>query len=117
MDEERIGKLMKNLRITREEAIQVLQTDKEIDRGAKLIELPEELQAGAKKAKRAERKKDVPVHREKKAKPEKVEICEAMQEGLKGLGIEGFDIANPEREFAFTWNGVKYKVVLSLPRK
>jgi hypothetical protein len=27
------------------------------------------------------------------------------------------EIVNPEREFLFTYNGIKYKVVLSAPRK
>jgi hypothetical protein len=32
-------------------------------------------------------------------------------------GFEGVSITNEEREFTFIYNDVKYKVVLSVPRK
>lgn len=117
MDEAQIQKLMKALNISREEAIQVILDDKEIDRGAKMFELDPELEAGAKKARQAERKaSSTPVKREKKAKPEKAEICSAMMDGLKALGVEDFTVNNPEREFIFIKDGVKYKVTLACPR-
>ena len=55
-------------------------------------------------------------YREKKAKPEKAEICSAMMNGLKALGVDEFNITNEEREFLFHHNGVKYKVTLACPR-
>ena len=113
--EQQIAKLMKSLGISREEAIELMEEDKRIDRGEKLYELAPELQAGAKKARQADRKK-TEVKREKKAKPEKAEICSAMMDGLKELGVEDFTINNPEREFVFTHNGTKYKVTLACPR-
>lgn len=115
--EEKIQKLMKSLNISREEAIELMEEDRRIDRGEKLYELPDELKAGAKKARQADRKKsDTPVKRERKAKPEKAEICSAMMEGLGELGVTEFTINNPEREFVFTHNGTKYKVTLACPR-
>jgi hypothetical protein len=114
--EEKIQKLMKSLNISREEAIELMEDDKEIDRGAKLFELPKELQAGAKKARQADRKKTT-VKREKKPKPEKEELCSAMMDGLCELGLDEFNIINPEREFEFHKDGVRYKVILSCPRK
>lgn len=115
--EEKIQKLMKSLNISREEAIQVIEDDKAIDRGAKMFELDPELEKGAKKARQAERKvSTTPVKREKKAKPEKAEICSAMMDGLKALGVDEFTVNNPEREFVFTHNGTKYKVTLACPR-
>lgn len=117
MDEAHIQKLMKNLNISREEAMQVIADDKEIDRGAKMFELDPELEKGAKKARQADRKANsTPVKREKKAKPEKAEICSAMMAGLAELGVEDFTINNPEREFVFMHNGTKYKVTLACPR-
>ena len=113
--EEKIQKMMKSLGISREEAIQLMEDDKEIDRGAKLFELPDELKAGAKKARQADRKK-TEVKRERKPKPEKEEICSAMMDGLRELGVEEFSITNAEREFIFHRNGVKYKVTLACPR-
>lgn len=114
--EEKIQKLMKSLNISREEAIELMEEDKAIDRGEKLYELPKELQAGAKKARQADRKK-TETKREKKPKPEKEEICSAMMDGLRELGVEEFEILNAEREFIFHKGGVKYKVTLACPRK
>lgn len=114
--EEKIQKLMKSLNISREEAIELMEEDKAIDRGEKLYELPKELQAGAKKARQADRKK-TETKREKKPKPEKEEICSAMMDGLRELGVGEFEILNAEREFIFHKNGVKYKVTLACPRK
>jgi hypothetical protein len=113
--EEKIQKLMKSLNISREEAIDLIEEDKRIDKGEKLYELDPELEKGAKKARQADRKK-TEVKRERKPKPEKAEICSAMMEGLAELGVEDFNITNPEREFLFTHNGTKYKVTLACPR-
>ena len=113
--ENQIAKLMKSLGISREEAIELMEEDKRIDRGEKLYELAPELQAGAKKARQADRKK-TEVKREKKPKPEKAEICSAMMDGLRELGVGEFEITNAEREFIFHKDGVKYKVTLACPR-
>ena len=117
LDEKLIAKHMANLGISREDAIQLIEDDKAIDKGAKMFELDPELEKGAKKARQAERKVNTaPVKREKKAKPEKAEICIAMMDGLTSLGVDEFTVNNPEREFVFTHNGTKYKVTLACPR-
>ena len=117
MDEKLIAKHMKLLGISREEAIQLIEDDKAIDKGAKMFDLDPELEKGAKKARQAERKASTtPVKREKKAKPEKAEICCAMMDGLGALGVTEFSITNAEREFIFMHNGTKYKVTLACPR-
>ena len=113
--EEKIQKLMKSLNISREEAIELMEEDKRIDRGEKLYELDPELEKGAKKARQADRKANT-TKREKKPKPEKAEICSAMMDGLRELGVGEFEITNPEREFIFHHNGTKYKVTLACPR-
>ena len=114
--EEKIQKLMKSLNISREDAIELMEEDKRIDRGEKLYELDPELEKGAKKARQADRKQTT-TKREKKPKPEKEEICSAMMDGLRELGVEDFEILNPEREFIFHKDGTKYKVTLACPRK
>ena len=115
--EAKIQKLMKSLNISREDAIELMEEDKRIDRGEKLYELDPELEKGAKKARQADRKKsDTPTKRERKPKPEKAEICSAMMAGLAELGVDDFNITNAEREFLFTHNGTKYKVTLACPR-
>ena len=113
--EEKIQKLMKSLNISREEAIDLIEEDRRIDRGEKLYELDPELEKGAKRARQADRKK-TEVKRERKPKPEKEEICSAMMDGLRELGVEEFSITNAEREFIFYRNGTKYKVTLACPR-
>ena len=113
--EEKIQKLMKSLNISREDAIELMEEDKRIDRGEKLYELDPELEKGAKKARQADRKQTT-AKREKKPKPEKEEICSAMMDGLRELGVEDFEIINPEREFIFHKDGTKYKVTLACPR-
>jgi lipoate-protein ligase A len=82
-----------------------------------LYELDPELEKGAKKARQADRKANTTTKREKKPKPEKEEICSAMMDGLRALGVEEFEVTNPEREFIFYKDGTKYKVTLACPRK
>ncbi len=97
-------------------------TDKRIDRGEKLFDLDPELEAGAKKARQADRKPAERKPREKKQDADKQELIGCFTESLADLRCcAGFDITdltitNPEREFSFTMNGKKYKVVMSCPR-
>jgi hypothetical protein len=118
MNEKLIEAHMKNLGISREEAIQLIADDLAIDRGAKMFDLDPELEKGAKKARQADRKpSSAPIKRERKIKPEKAQICDAMRAGLtSALGVEDFNVTNGEREFLFEWNGIKYKVTLACPR-
>lgn len=104
---------MRILGISREEAIQLIEDDKRIDRGEKLFELPPELEKGAKKARcvaSADRKKST-AKREKKVDDDKRHLINHFTEGL-----ENVNVLNPEREFEFFYNGKKYKLVLSVPR-
>jgi hypothetical protein len=119
MDKDRIDLLMKNLGITESEAIEVLEADQQIDKGEKLFELTAEQEKAAKQARQAPRAPTVIkfTQREKKAKPEKAQICSAMIEGLQQLGIADLQVVNDEREFLFTLDGIKYKVTLACPRK
>lgn len=115
-------RLMKILNCSEEQAIAIMTDDKRIDRGEKLFELDPELEAGAKKARQADRKPTERKPREKKEDKDKQELIACFTESLADLRCcAGFDITdltitNPEREFSFTMNGKKYKVVLSCPR-
>ena len=106
---------MRKCGMTENEILDVLTADREIDRGAKLFELDEELQAGAKKARRADRT-DTPKPRERKPNEDKQTLLHLLQCGL-GDDVADLVVTNQEREFLFTYNGIKYKVVLSAPRK
>lgn len=113
---------MRKYGMTEAEILDVLKCDKEIDQGAKLFELDAELQAGAKKARRADRT-DTPKPRERKPNEDRQFLLRVLVKALENHDDEGFgtefqsEIVNPEREFLFTYNGTKYKVVLSAPRK
>lgn len=90
-------------------------TDKRIDQGEKLFELDPELEAGAKKARQADRKPTEHKPREKKIDCEKRTLLTLLYEAILPF-CESYEVTNPEREFSFTHNGKKYKVVMSCPR-
>lgn len=112
---------------TEEEIEDMLKADQEIDRGADLFPLDPELEKGAKKARRADRtdtpKKAERTRAENKDKRRLIEYFRNALENEVRVSETDFDcvatkveIVNPEREFLFTYNGTKYKVVMSVPR-
>jgi hypothetical protein len=119
---EKQRKAFEKLGIKADEIAEIEATDKEIDRGAKLFELPDDLKAGAKKARQADRKPAERKPREKKADADKAFLLWVMLKALEthddpGFGTEFYsEVTNPEREFSFMYNGKKYKVVMSCPR-
>lgn len=121
VDEKRIKALMDTLDLTREEALQVIADDEAIDRGAKMFELDPELAAGAKKARQVGRKAGTPNKRERKEDTDKRFLVRLLGLALansddEGFGLSTIEVTNPEREIVFTYNGRKFKVVLSAPR-
>ena len=99
----------------------IISADKAIDRGEKLFELPPELEVGAKKARRADRKKVENVKRERKPDEDKRELIQYLESSLEDaypdLDLGNITITNPEREMEFTYNGIKYRLTLMRPRK
>lgn len=114
-NEKLIAQHMRLLSISRAEALQLIEDDRRIDRGEKLFELPKELQAGAKKARTMPRGTYNFTPRERKEDPDKRILLEQLTNAVEGMG-SACTIANPEREFTFTYQDRKYKVVLSCPR-
>lgn len=120
-----VEKLMSALGISEEEALQVIADDKAIDRGEKLFELTDEQKKNAKQATNVGTKTKKPTvykfDTSKRKRPEnagKRDIINAVQTAItENCGAENVEILNPEREMTFTVNGVKYKIVLSAPRK
>lgn len=112
---------MRKCGMTDAEILDVLNTDREIDRGAKLFELDSELEAGAKKTRRADRT-DTPKPRERKPNEDRQFLIRLLTSAIHDSDDPGFGevlqlkITNHEREFLLTYNGIKYKVVLSCPR-
>lgn len=110
---------MDKLGISREEAIQLIEDDKAIDKGAKLFELTKEQEQASKKARQTTGKVEKKtVKREKKSDNEKLEIMTALNGVLATMEeVANIEKVNEERETTFTFNGRKFKIVLSAPRK
>jgi hypothetical protein len=109
--------IMAKLNCSYAEAVQVLKDDDAIDHGEKLFELPEELKAGAKKARQADRKPTVYnfTKRERKADNTKRELIDLLVESLTPR-VNNLNVVNAERELTFVYNDRKFKIVLSAPR-
>ena len=114
-----IKTLMEKLDCDEETAKEIIETDKRIDKGEKLFELPKELEEGAIKARNAGNCKcyTKPPNREKKVDDTKRGLIELLTSVIaEQPACNSLTIDNPEREFNFLWGGKKYKIVLSCPR-
>ena len=117
-DQATVKNLMVCLGITEQEALQVLEDDKRIDKGEKLFELTEEQKANEKQARlTGERVATTKTKREKKVDNQKQNIISTMVGSIINVFGVRVDVANEEREFEFELNGRKFKVVLSCPRQ
>lgn len=119
---DKIQHLMDTLDITKEEAMQVLKDDDAIDHGAKLFELSTDQKKVEKKMRQADRKVTAYkfTQRERKPNEAKRQILQALTDALTSGGMvdaNTLQVENAEREFTFQMDKVKYKVVLSAPRK
>ena len=111
-----VEKLMKNLGISREEALQVIADDKAIDKGEKLFELSAEQKKAAKQATRADNKpRSTPTKREPKVDKDKAEIMQTIDDALCSL-VDDVQERTNDRELVFIYNEKKYKITLSCPR-
>ncbi len=120
-EQEQIKKLIKNLSITEEEAIQLMEDDKKIDKGAKMFELTPEQKKIAKKMTITTSATKVDAYGKKSARTKKTDndkstLIEKIANSIAEL-TEQIEITNPEREINFSFNGRKFKVILSAPRK
>ena len=112
---EQVEKLMKTLDLTEEEALQLIEDDKAIDRGAKMFDLDPELEKGSKKARQAPRKANsTPTKRTKKEDTDKGYLISVIVKAL--AECDKVEITNPERQIDFEFSGRKFRIVLSAPR-
>ena len=102
-----VKKLMDTLNLTEQEALELIAEDKRIDQGKKLEKLDPELEVGAKKARRADRKKPVNVKRERKVNTEKKELLDLIAEPLRNAGATVLEVKT-ETEMLFEYKGVSY---------
>ena len=111
-------KALKNLGLTDEEIADVVDTDRRIDKGEKLFDLPKELEKGAKKARMSGNTKGyTKTAREKKTDRQKRFIIDTISRALTDhLGGSVHEITNPEREIVVEYCHRKFKIVLSCPR-
>ena len=119
MTEQAIQNAMKTLELTREEAIEMLQEDEEIDHGAD----PHPLTPEQEKASKAVRivstgPRKTPVKRERKPNKEKQDLIQYLALCLHSNDtVDSWEIINHERQIDFTCGNTKYRIVLSAPRK
>lgn len=115
--DEQIDKLVNLLGCSMSEAMDIIQSDEQIDKGVKLFELSDEQKKNAKAATIAtsgkERKK---TERIKKTDNDKISLMNNIIGSLNNCTQE-INVINPEREITFMYNAKKYKLVLSMPRK
>lgn len=110
--------LMK-LGMSEAEARQVLEDDKKIDRGEKMpFDLTKEQEKEVKKYRQADRKPFVPNLKPRERKPNmaKRDIIQVLDEALTDIA-DNATVTNIERQIDFEIDGVRYRVVLSAPRK
>lgn len=124
-EEEQIQKMMKNLELSYEEAVELLAEDKRIDKmkdSEVNADLTEEQQKTIKKARQAERKPTVYNFnkRERKANPTKgsiiAELAQFLTENSENA-CENVEITNKERQIAFKIGENLYELTLVQKRK
>ena len=114
-DETEIQKLMKNLDLSREEAIQLLQDDDD----DVTVELTPDQQKVAKKMMQGDRKKETaPRKRERKPDNDKRHLIDLLEIAVgHNPDVTDFEIVNVEREVMFRYNGTLYRLTLMKPRE
>lgn len=118
-DENEIQKLMTNLEITREEAMEMI----DFDNDEFELEEVDEMTAKAKEINRAERMKEnaskprKKVERERKVNNEKAELVEMLLGALELFGIENAEVTKVEKLVEFSYKGKNFKFDLVQKRE
>ena len=121
MSEERIAALMKSLDLSREEAIELLNEDKEVDRmdmGQVDNDLTADQKQTIKKMRKADRTPTAYKWKKPERKPneEKRELIHLLETAV-ATSVDELTVTNPERQIDFVYNNTRYSIVLSAPRK
>lgn len=123
IDEKRIASIMKTLDLTREEALEMLNDDAKVDKGADLHPLSKEQEEVAKKMRKADRKPTVynwQKKRERKPNELKREIIDDLFTFLLENWpetAENANISNVERQIDFELGGENFSITLIQHRK
>ena len=110
-----IEKLMSALGCTEQEAVEIIEYDKAIDRGADPFPLSAEQKKAEKQMRQADRKPTVYKFEQRTRKADNVK-AEIMRKLLDCFDEYNPQVINAEREFTFTYADRKFKIVLSAPR-
>lgn len=111
------------LKISVAEAAKLIEFDKKIDRGEKLFELSADQKEAVKAMTRADSKPHGTHNRERKPDGDRRWLIQFLATALEdadcGLdtNLDNISITNPERELEFVYNGKRYRLTLSCPRK
>lgn len=110
---------LKKIGLTDKEIAEIQESDKRIDNGELLFELPRELRQGSKKARSAGNVagyvRTAPI--QKIGNTEKQNLIQEILTTIQNMGATELKVPNKEREIVFMLNGTKYKIMLSCPRK
>jgi hypothetical protein len=120
MAKERVAELMAQLKCTREEALEIIECDKAIDRGERVyFDLDPEAEKQAKKyANTGTRQTNgQKTERKRKENPTKATIIAEISEFLTEKGYEMVEITNKERQIAFKVGENAYELTLVQKRK
>ena len=113
--EKKIKLMMKNLDLTREEAIQLLKDDE----NDVSVDLTPEQQKVAKKMAQGDRKKEeLPRKRERKPDDAKRHLMRIIEIAIgHNPEVTEFTMSNIEREATFRFNGELFRITLMKPRE
>lgn len=118
LDEARIEKLMSTLNCSRDEAIEIIKEDEEID-GMSMKEvnadLTEEQKKAVKAATKTGTKKRTAVKRERKIDPVKKQLINNVRILLEGMKANVEPLTN-ETDLHFTYEGASYSIKLTKHR-
>ena len=115
MADSQIERIMRGLKCTEAEAIEIAKADKEIDKGAKMsFDLSADAEKVAKKyAKTGTRSTTgAKIERKHKDNPTKGAIIAEIAQFLAEKGYESVEITNKERQIIFKTNGNDYELTL-----
>lgn len=128
--ENRIEYIMRTLDCSEQEALQLIEDDKAVDRMTKTAEIQSDLTQEQKKASKKARavakapKAKAPTaykwetKKQKKRDNEKHNVIELFINALEGdTNVKDIKMLNEDREFEFLYNDRKIKVTLIAPRK
>ena len=115
-----VQKIMKALGLTEQEAKEMLEADRKIDKGEKLFELTPEQEKASKKARSTGTKKPTVYNfdtakKKRKECPDKQHLVNLLAEAL-GAECQKIEVTNKERAVTFEVNGTGHRLTLAAPR-